>query len=152
MPMSDEPDPYIADVTALTVNALKTAASEPSVKRVVLTSSSMAAVNPAPDVPRTVTPSTWNNEVVEEAWSPSSNADRTMTIYGASKMSAEKRAWEWMEENSPAFALNSVLPNTNFGPAVDKRHAFSSTDAMLKSAYDGLADDMDSDPPRKVQL
>jgi hypothetical protein len=32
---------------------------------------------------------------------------------------AEKEAWKFMAEKKPAFTLNTVLPNINFGASLD---------------------------------
>lgn len=145
--MTDKPDPYINDVKSLTINMLSAAAKEPSVRRVVITSSSTAAINPAPDVERIITPDTWNRDVVKEAW----RKPDEFNVYSASKTVAEMAAWEWMAAQRPHFILNSVLPNTNFGPAISRKHqGWASTDAMLKSFIDGKTDDAFADPPREL--
>jgi nucleoside-diphosphate-sugar epimerase len=150
MPLSHEPDPYIAHVTALTMNTLIAAERESSVKRVVITSSSMAAVNPASDIQQTITVNTWNETVLEDARKEPYGPDNVMNVYGASKTDAEMKAWKWMAENQPHFVMNSILPNTNFGPAIGHQYQrFTSTDAMLKQVCDGDAEPLASDPPRE---
>lgn len=146
IPLSAQPDPYISDVKAMTINVLSAAARQSSVCRVVITSSSMAAVDPSPNVRRIVTVDTWNETAMKEAW----EKPDMWNVYGASKTVAELEAWKWMKQQKPHFVLNSVLPNTNFGPAYSrKQQGWGSTDSMLKSLYDGKADDAFSDPPRE---
>lgn len=71
-PVMESYDPNVAvpNVVNGVLNGLKAAASEPSIKRFVMTSSSTAAVSPQPNKVFSVTPETWNDEVVKQAWIP----------------------------------------------------------------------------------
>ncbi|KAF4541449.1 Sugar transporter [Lasiodiplodia theobromae] len=146
-------DAVIGPVVAGAVGVLESAAKEPSgsVKRVVYTSSSLAAYTPAvrgDDVDdggvggaavgeggvgrgREVSAATWNEETVRAAYAelgPGAGMEavtrRALDIYGASKAEAERAVWRWVEEHEGkvGFEVNSVLPNVNFGRSVDPDH------------------------------
>lgn len=118
--------------------AVLDAAATASVTRVVLTSSSSAALFSQPGVEGIVVtesesfsffycleyPSvcaklttmrysdSWNDFAVKAAQDESLSADeRGFMIYAASKTEGERAAWKWVEENKPMFTLNTVLPN-----------------------------------------
>ncbi|KAL1846458.1 hypothetical protein Plec18170_009184 [Paecilomyces lecythidis] len=117
--VSLKPDPkdVIPKAVEGALNVLKAAAKEPAVKRVVLTSSSSAALIPKPNVEGiVVTEETWNDAAVKAAWDESIPAEqKSYTVYAASKTEAERQSWKWIEENKPGFIFNSVLPNMNYG-------------------------------------
>lgn len=142
-------DAVIAPVVAGAVGVLEAAAKEPGVKRVVYTSSSLAAYTPAvrgDDVDyggvgggaatgaggggREVSAATWNEETVRAARVELGPGDarnvaavtrRALDLYGASKAEAERAVWRWVEEREGkvGFEVNAVLPNVNFGRSVD---------------------------------
>lgn len=57
---------------------------------------------------------TWNEDAVKTAFDPSTKpADKAYIVYAASKTLGEQRAWKWIEEHSPQFIFNGVLPNFN---------------------------------------
>lgn len=124
------------------VNALKTATKEPSVKRFVYTSSSMAAYTPKNNEPMNITTDTWNYETVREAWTPPhDNTSKAYAVYGASKTQAEQELWRWWHghrSERPDFAVNSVLPNENIGVILEVKHqGLPSTAGLNKPIWDG---------------
>ncbi|UKZ94576.1 uncharacterized protein TrAFT101_009442 [Trichoderma asperellum] len=77
---------------------------------------------------KTYSPSDWNQLTYEE-----SAIDEHRTGYIGSKALAEKRMWNWMKENIPAFDMVSVDPAPIFGPhigPVDLNHLNISTQMM----------------------
>ncbi|CAP99574.1 hypothetical protein E8E15_006409 [Penicillium rubens] len=103
----------VESATAYTVNGvvnlLKAASTKPTIKRVVLTSSIVAAGYPAGkgfklDV------DTWDKSL-EQA----SKGGTTVPIYRACKVEGERQAWKWVEKNQPHFELNTVLPWLTLG-------------------------------------
>ncbi|KAL2857312.1 NAD(P)-binding protein [Aspergillus pseudoustus] len=117
-------------------NLLISAAKEPTVKRFVYTSSSEAAAftsfheHDESQVSH-ITVNTWNDEAVRRsqgngtAMGPKNGFD----MYAASKTLGEQALFEWVEENSPGFVVNTVLPSVCFGPSIDpvsQGHASSS--------------------------
>lgn len=94
------------------LNALKSAYSEPTVKRFVLTSSSTAAVSPRPGRPESiVAEGTWNEEAVTAAWAePPYNPERSLAVYAASKTQAEQAVWNFHREHQkdrPDLVVNT---------------------------------------------
>ncbi|KAK6856496.1 aldehyde reductase [Apiospora arundinis] len=138
---SMNPNPYevVPATIAGTLNALKAAASEPSVKRFVLTSSSASALIPKPNTPCTVTTETWNDETVAFAYrDPPYEPERAYPVYAASKTLAEKEAWKFVRETQPSFILNAVLPNINFGASLDSANqGHPSTSGMVAELFRG---------------
>ncbi|KAL9082953.1 MAG: hypothetical protein Q9165_008716 [Trypethelium subeluteriae] len=118
--LSPNPHNVIPGTILGTINALEAASQEPSVKRFVLTSSSLAALMPKPNNPVKVTTDTWNDEAVKLAYrDPPYEPERALPVYAASKTLSEKEAWKFMDEKKPGFILNTVLPNINFGASLD---------------------------------
>lgn len=147
------PNPYevVPGTIAGTLNALKAAASEPSVKRFVLTSSSASALIPKPNTPFTVTTETWNDETVAFAYrDPPYEPERAYPVYAASKTLAEKEAWRFVREAQPGFILNAVLPNINFGASLDSANqGHPSTSSMVAELFRGNSSLLAGLPARK---
>jgi nucleoside-diphosphate-sugar epimerase len=77
-------------------NALEASASSSTVQRFVYTSSSFAVTFPQPGEQFTVTPSTFNDEALMQAFEPGASGG---TIYAASKLEAERAIREWLVAN-----------------------------------------------------
>lgn len=122
--VSYDPNEGIPLVVNGTLNALKAATNEPSVKRFVLTSSSTAAASPKPNVEFVIDGNTWNEEAVKAAWAPPpyEGEQRKLDVYSASKTQGEEAAWKYVKENKPGFVLNTVLPNCNMGLVLSPEH------------------------------
>ncbi|KFY40191.1 hypothetical protein V495_05571 [Pseudogymnoascus sp. VKM F-4514 (FW-929)] len=123
--LSFSPDPAAvipSTIRGLT-SILHSATTSPSVQSFVLTSSSVAAGNPTPDNQSfAVTTSTWNETAIAEAWSVTSPPfpdSAPGAVYCASKAEQEKALWAFVEKEKPAFRVNAVLPDANFGPAIN---------------------------------
>ncbi|OBT66996.1 hypothetical protein VE03_04241 [Pseudogymnoascus sp. 23342-1-I1] len=103
---------------------------------------SVAAGNPAPDNHSfAVTPSTWNDAAIAEAWSvtsPPFPANAPNAVYSASKAESEKALWAFVEKEKPAFRVNAVLPDANFGPALNPEGGLS-TGGWIRGLADGGA-------------
>ncbi|KAH8693804.1 hypothetical protein BGW36DRAFT_383771 [Talaromyces proteolyticus] len=115
--MNPDAKAVIPWVVNATLNALQAASGQPSVKRVVLTSSSAAAFISQPNVKGiTVDADTWNDAAVKAAWDDSlPDEERAYHIYSASKTLSEREAWGWVRKNHPSFGFNTIVPNTNYG-------------------------------------
>ena len=125
------------------INLLRAASKEPSIKRIVLTSSSVACIMPPDFREGILTDKDWNeknsalflNGTEEDKKKP----DWVMHRYAASKVLSEKAAWKWVEDEKvkqgfvygfifraltcsfffqPSFDVVTILPNANFGPSV----------------------------------
>lgn len=87
----------------------------PTVKRVAITSSFAAMYNNAnKPAGSTYSENDWNPVTMETAFEPEHSAGQAG--YRTSKALAEKAAWQFMEEEKPAFSLVSLNPSLIFGP------------------------------------
>ncbi|KAL6690475.1 hypothetical protein J3F84DRAFT_353374 [Trichoderma pleuroticola] len=134
---ASDPHRVIPAVRNGTINALKAASSQESVKRFVLTSSSTAAIVPQANKKGVIIDeNTWNDDVVALAWSGTApDSAKGYITYSASKTEGERAAWKWVEENKPGFVLNTVLPNCNFGPILVPEHIFGSTMGFVRNFF-----------------
>ena len=102
-------NPAIVGTTGI-LKAIK--ANAPTVKRVAITSSFAAIVNPNKHV-KTYSEEVWNPLDMEEALSNDASA------YRGSKTFAEKAAWEFVEKEKPNFQISTLNPPLVFGPIVN---------------------------------
>jgi len=111
---------WIDDTNKSVLSVLKAAAKESSVKRVVLTSSSVTCITPGDNGDHTLTDEDWNDEAVEryKKLPEKERGDPTKRpiMYCAAKTISEQEAWKWMADQKPSFEFVTVLPNANFGP------------------------------------
>lgn len=116
-------DPAYIGTTGILKSIQKSA---PSVKRVVITSSFAAVVNPHKG--------NWPEHTYSEAdWNPLTQKEaleNPVNGYRASKTFAEKAAWEFLEKEKPNWTLATMNPPMVFGPVV---HYLNSLDAMNTS-------------------
>jgi nucleoside-diphosphate-sugar epimerase len=109
--INPDPDIVIPTVVNSTLNALKAAANESSVKRFVLTSSGSAVVFPKPNHKINITPDTWNEEsvqIVQNFPNDLSDVQKGFIVYMASKVKGEQALWNWVKENqSSHLVVNS---------------------------------------------
>ncbi|KAK4454498.1 putative NADPH-dependent methylglyoxal reductase [Podospora aff. communis PSN243] len=105
-PFRDCLDPAIKGTTGI-LKSIKSFA--PTVKRVVITSSSAAVLNIAPDHLPVYSESNWCNVTWEQATDPAHT-------YRASKKFAEKAAWDFITAESPNFDLATINNTYTFGP------------------------------------
>ncbi|PVI00882.1 aldehyde reductase II [Periconia macrospinosa] len=136
-----DPDPEIAIAPEINgvMNILNAAATQDTVKRVVYTSSSCAAVQIKSGRKYHLNQSSWNEEA-KAAWTlPITNEfSRGFINYEAKKMEGERRAFQWMKDNKPRFEFNSVLPNVNFGTMIrPDKTGFISVPGLLKMLWEG---------------
>jgi nucleoside-diphosphate-sugar epimerase len=104
-------------------NALAAAAHTPSVKRFVLTASSVGAMQPEPNVRFTVDEGSYNETAIKAAWEPPPyEPARAGAVYAASKAQGEKAAWAFIKNEKPSFTFNTVLPSVNLG-TYDRTHS-----------------------------
>lgn len=108
MSLDADPNNVIPVVKDGVINALEAAASQPSIKSLVYTSSSSAATSPGIDVGHDVREDSWNEDAIKRAWStlPGDAGDH-VSIYAASKTEAEKALWKWVGERNLSFIVNS---------------------------------------------
>jgi nucleoside-diphosphate-sugar epimerase len=150
---SYDPNTAVPTVVNGALNVLKAAAKEPSIKRVVMTSSSTAAASPQPNVEFVIDDKTWNETAVAAAWAPPpyQGLQRRLDVYSASKTQSEQAAWKWMKENKPNFVFNTVLPNANMGIVLSpENQGQPSTVGWIKAVWDGFngTEDLKFNPPQ----
>lgn len=120
-----DPDPnnVIPQTVSGVVSVLRAAAAEPSIKRIVFTSSAGAAIMPAPGASGHIGRDSWNDAAVQAAWAPPPyEATRGMATYMASKVEAEKAVWKFIQDEKPNFVLNVVSPFTTLGTMLHPSH------------------------------
>ena len=126
----------INNTVNMTMSVLESASKTPSIKRVVVTSSSTAASQMIFDEAYNLTPDCWNDTAVKMAWSDEPNAFMT---YAASKVQAEKALWKFVNEKKPHFAVNTVLPDFVCGPPLSAEHqGYPSSIGFFKMLWEGL--------------
>ncbi|KAF7926117.1 uncharacterized protein EAE97_010417 [Botrytis byssoidea] len=144
---SPNPNDVIPECLAGVNGLLKSAAAEPSVKRFVITSSSMAATSPKPNKEFYIDENTWNDEDVEAAHAPPPyEPSRTWAVYGSSKVESERAVWNFVKEKKPGFVANAVLPDTVMGLVLDP--AQGSTGGLVRQLYLGDNSMMKNLPPQ----
>jgi nucleoside-diphosphate-sugar epimerase len=119
-PKKDLLDPAIIGTTGI-LKAIKRSA--PTVKRVVITSSFAAIINPD-NHQKIYSEKVWNPITEEEAIQNPTNA------YRASKTFAERAAWEFVEKEKPNFDIATINPPLVLGPVV---HYLNSLDTINTS-------------------
>ncbi|BCR89251.1 uncharacterized protein ACHE_50449A [Aspergillus chevalieri] len=112
-----DPKAVIPWVVQASLNILEAAAKRPSIKRVVLASSSSATYMLSPDPNgRQIHKDTWNETAVKAAWDErTAEEDKGVAVYAASKAEGERQSWKWVEQHQPRFVFNTVLPCFNVG-------------------------------------
>ncbi|GAA5826609.1 hypothetical protein JCM5353_004988 [Sporobolomyces roseus] len=118
------------------LNALRAAAANSSVKRFVLTSSTVAAGVAQAGAPReTFDESSWFKESISYARSlPEDNPMKPGMNYLASKTASEVAAWEFVKTEKPSFTLNTILPSVAVGEILDPSSQLGSTGKIGQSS------------------
>ncbi|GAA5883895.1 hypothetical protein JCM16303_007442 [Sporobolomyces ruberrimus] len=120
-----------------TLNALRSAVSTSSVKRVVLTSSIAAVGFPGGEKrERKLGQEDYNLMAVETAKVlPDGDPLKGNFGYFSSKTQAEMAAWNFMQENNPSFTLNTICPAWCIGEVFDPASQTTSTPAMTRDIF-----------------
>jgi len=105
----------VADAIASNIAVLN-AAEKAGIKRIVMTSSSVAVISNPDYFDRTLTSKDWNQPAIDRY--EAGKKDDPRVAYAAAKTLAEKAAWTWVETEKPHFELVSVNPNANYGPVL----------------------------------
>ncbi|CAE6452307.1 unnamed protein product [Rhizoctonia solani] len=110
-------------------------ARAPSVKRVIITSSFVAIVDRSKGARPGYTYS-------EEDWSPVTREQgltNTGLSYTASKILAEKAAWNFVETEKPSFTITTLCPPFVYGPAdqVTNIHDLNASSAQIYAVFEG---------------
>lgn len=117
-------DPAIVGTTGI-LKAIK--ANAPTVKRVVITSSFAAMINP--------TKGAWPEHTYSEKdWSPLTHEEALQSQaagYRASKTFAERAAWEYVEKEKPNFDLVTMNPPLVIGKFMRITQSWEFANALL---------------------
>lgn len=110
----DDKDFYetmIKPVSIITANVLKSCASAPHLKRLIITGSIVSCFQIPHELMsgKTISEKDWNPVTLEEGKSDLGSA------YGYSKVASEKEAWAFMEKEKPRFQLVYLLPPAIIG-------------------------------------
>ncbi|KAG5547521.1 hypothetical protein RHGRI_013271 [Rhododendron griersonianum] len=103
-----------------TLNVLRSCKKNPSLKRVVLTSSTSAARQKDDFDPRI--------PLDESSWSSVEHCERLQMWYALSKTLAERAAWEFCNENK--IDLVTVLPSFAVGPSLSPELSTTASDVL----------------------
>jgi nucleoside-diphosphate-sugar epimerase len=117
-----------------TTTAMRSAAKEPRIKKVVLLASVAGAIDYArpSQVGAVYDDTTWNTVPYEYA----ATTKDVFSAYSVSKTIAEKAAWDFVEKEKPTFKLTAINPSFVYGPAVaplDPNSPFNGTNAFVSS-------------------
>ena len=112
---ADEPDDFIVPAVQGVLGALRAAARSPSVKRAVSISSCVTIVDETATSPRVYDETCWNEDYVPEV-EAKGRAASGMAKYGASKIIAERKGWEFYEQAkaggaAPSAGVKSPTPS-----------------------------------------
>ncbi|GAA5840560.1 hypothetical protein JCM11251_007615 [Rhodosporidiobolus azoricus] len=116
-----------------TLGALRSAAKEEKVKRVVITSSFAAVVNPHDPV-YTFTEKDWNEFSPKQVEEKGAQVDPSQA-YRASKTLAEQAAWRFVEEEKPQFDIATVNPPLIFGPIIHQCESADKLNTSVNNFY-----------------
>ncbi|KAI0325903.1 NAD-P-binding protein [Cubamyces sp. BRFM 1775] len=118
----EDPEDYIVPAVNCTMSIIKTAAEHKTIKRVVITSSTGAVAETlrTPEETHVYTEEEWNDYALDMVTKLGKAAPGTEK-YSASKVLAERAAWDFCEENKGrlSFELCTILPGWVFGPLPD---------------------------------
>jgi len=135
-----DPDALIKPAVSGTVNILESVKRNgSSVKRVVVTSSGQTVLQPKPDVPAIYTEADWSDFAVNEVQTKGASAEYIIK-YRASKVLAERAAWDFVEKykGDIKFDLVTVLPSFIFGPLLQEVSSAAKLNASSGMVYDAL--------------
>ncbi|KDQ10859.1 hypothetical protein BOTBODRAFT_35814 [Botryobasidium botryosum FD-172 SS1] len=135
-----DPEDLIKPAVSGTLNLLESVRRHgSSVKRVVVTSSGQTLLSPKPDNPAIYTEADWGDAAIDEVRTKGANADYIIK-YRASKILAERAAWDFVEryKNNITFDLVTVLPSFVFGPLLQEVSSLENLNTSSRMVYDAL--------------
>lgn len=116
---SDKEEEVIPPVVKAYEILFKAAHTQKDIRRVIITSSSLAVGNPNPGGKTTqhFDDKGWN-EAALETLRDKSQPNSGFGVYAASKVLSERVAWDFVKNNKTTFIVNAILPNANFGAPI----------------------------------
>lgn len=130
--LGTEWDQVVTKAVQGTLAVLKMANSTKSVRRVVVTSSSVTVGIPSYDKAQHLTSKMWFDDAIAQAKAN----PHGIILYRASKLESEKALWSFFQTDKPKFALSTILPDTTLGSEVPGASS-SSTNAVLTAMVKG---------------
>jgi len=120
-----------------TTTIIKAALHAKSIKRVVITSSVAAVLDPSlPPASKVYTENDWNPITYDEA----TKGPAIKGYYGSKKF-AEKAVWDFVKQEKPHFDVVTILPPFVFGPYPYTIEKESDVTGTLKTLFNILEDD-----------
>lgn len=149
-------------------NLLSSIDKVPSVKRLVLTSSSVALGQPVPvnraefdpSKPLQVfTPEKWDNKIVEwtrkqteiqksQGLDSETEKQMLMACYASGKILSEKAAWDWVEKTGGKVTFTTVHPNAVWGAPILRNGKASVPGDWVWDLYEGKTSTYDMALPQ----
>lgn len=133
-------DPAINGTTGILRSIV---AHAPSVRKVVITSSWAAVVNPLKG--------SWPNHTYNESdWNPIDGMQALESIpngYRASKTFAERAAWDFVDEEKPQFTLTAICPPQVIGPVIHELSSLSKLNTSNQIIRDFIQGKFDREVP-----
>jgi nucleoside-diphosphate-sugar epimerase len=131
---SDNRDEVVASVLKAYTTLLDTASSQSQIKRLVLTSSSIAmgAASTDAKTAKHFDENTWNEEMVEQ----SKTEPNSINVYATSKVLSEQLVWDYVKKNKSTFAVNAIHPAMVLGAPIPG-YDFGSTGAWFRDIVEG---------------
>ncbi|KAH7106574.1 hypothetical protein BKA62DRAFT_805028 [Auriculariales sp. MPI-PUGE-AT-0066] len=117
-----ETEAALSAAAAAVLSLMRAAADVVSVKSFVFTSTAAAVVAGAIEYGKdaTFSTATWQDQLIPLAKSlPTEDPKRTVVLYGATKVHAEREAWRFWNDTKPGYAFNTVVPVGIFGPVLN---------------------------------
>ncbi|GAA5914375.1 SDR family oxidoreductase [Sporobolomyces salmoneus] len=139
-PWKDLIDPAVKG----TKNLLQAAATEKGIKRVVITSSFAAIVNPYDPVYVFKEDEDWNEYSPKQVEEKGKDVDPAQA-YRASKTLAERAAWDFIEKEKPGFDLATINPPLIFGPIIHDVPSPDKLNTSVNNFYQFLKGKKDAD-------
>ncbi|KAG8928105.1 methylglyoxal reductase (NADPH-dependent) gre2 [Tulasnella sp. 419] len=149
---SHDPQAVIGPAITGTVGILESTKKYGStVKRVEITSS-VAAVTAKAEGKRTFTDKDWNDTTVQYVEREGANAFPP-AIYGASKVLAERAAWDFLAANkdSISFDITTVCPTWIFGPMLTKLETFKDVVSSNEVFFNALRPEKNGEEATKLE-
>ncbi|KAF4959509.1 hypothetical protein FSARC_10714 [Fusarium sarcochroum] len=133
-----DPDPVIDLAVQGTLSVLKSAATEPSIKSVVLMSSIAAILDIKKELPARFTEADWNDAALATVKKLGKESPKPL-IYFASKVAGERAFWEFRDETKPSFAMTALNPTFVMGPqpGLESISKIGSTTGFIWQVFSG---------------
>ncbi|KZT54781.1 NAD(P)-binding protein [Calocera cornea HHB12733] len=129
---------------------MRVAAQRPAIRHVVITSSNAAVSDPTKGLAPGVV-------FTEDDWNPTSWEEAVASpdpgyVYCASKLFAERAAWDFIRDKKPHFSITTFCPPWIFGPPMQPIESMSKLNESVAYVWDMLSSGADAIPPTVFPL